>query len=574
MVNREIARLLDQIADLLEIKGEDRFRISSYRRAARVIDELTEDVADLAGRNQLRQVPGIGKGTAERIRQYLTEGRITIHQELLADLPAGLLEVMQVPGLGPKKVGALYHELGVERIPDLQAAITDGRVEKLPGFGTKSVEKILDGIAFLKRSAGRTPLGVGLTIAEALRKRIARLPGVKRVEVAGSTRRGREMIGDIDLLCEAKNGKAVIEGFTLLPDATGIRAAGDTKGSILVPSPVGGEIQVDLRVVPTKSFGAAMQYFTGSKEHNVRLREIAVKKGWKLNEYGLFEGDKLLAGKDEAGIYKKLGLPLIPPELREDRGEIDCKAKLPELITLADIRGDLHVHTIASDGRNSIEEIARAAKERGYTYIAITEHSRSAAIANGLSIEKLERHIEDIRAANKKVKGITVLAGTECDILSDGSLDYPEDLLAELDWVVASIHVAQGQDRDRVTRRTIAAMQSPYVHAIGHPSGRLLGRRDAMDLDWEKVFETAARTGTALELSAAWQRLDLKDLYVRQAIEAGCRICINTDAHGTEQLDQMHFGVRTARRGWATKDRVVNTWPITRLKKWIAAKRK
>jgi len=574
MVNQEIAKLFDQIADLLEIKGEDKFRISSYRRAARVIDELTEDVANLVGRDELQKVPGIGKGTAERIRQYLTKGRIDIREELLADLPAGLLDLLRIPGLGPKKVGALYHQLKIERIADLQAAIRTGKVERLGGFGQKSVEKILEGIDFLERSAGRTPLGIGWMIAEALCEQIAPLPGVKRVEVAGSTRRGREMIGDIDLLCEAKDGKAVVKAFTKLHNATSILAAGVSKGSILVANPAGGEMQVDLRVVPTESFGAALQYFTGSKQHNIRLREIAVKKGLKLNEYGLFEGDKVIAGQNETDIYKKLGLPFMPPELREDRGEIDCKGKLPELITLEDIRGDLHMHTTASDGRNSIEEMAHAAKQRGYAYIAITEHSHSSAIADGLSSEKLELHIEAIRNANKKVKGITILAGTECDILSDGSLDYPEELLAELDWVIASIHFAQGQSRERITQRTIAAMQSPYVHTIGHPSGRLLGRRNAMDLNWEQIFTAAAETHTALELSASWHRLDLKDLHVRQAIEAGCVICINTDAHGTDQLDQIHFGVRTARRGWATKEHVINTWPIARLKKWIAVKRK
>jgi len=572
MVNQELARIFEEIADLLEIEGADVFRINAYRKAARVIDELGEDVADVAARSELTKIPGIGKGTAEKIQQYLAEGRITVHQELRSKLPEGLLTLLTIPGLGPKKVAALYKQLKVTTIEQLRSAIAAGQVEKLPGFGAKSVENILEGIGFLASSAGRTPLGIAWEIAENLVRDVAAFPGVRRAEAAGSLRRGRETVGDLDLLCEAKNGPAVVKAFTKLPHAKKVLAAGDTKGAITVFNPEGGEIQVDLRVVPAESFGAALQYFTGSKEHNVRLREVAAKKGWKLNEYGLFEGDRMLAGKDEAGIYKKLGLPFIPPEMREDRGELAAAKKLPKLVTLADIRGDLHVHTTASDGRNTIEEMAAAAKARGYCYLAITEHSKSSVIANGLSADKLRRHADKIRAVSGKLKGITLLAGVEVDVLADGTLDYPDSVLAGLDWVVASIHSAQGQERKKVTARTIAAMENPHVHAIGHPSGRLLGKRDAMDLDWEAVFAAAARTGTALEVNASWQRLDLKDVHVRQALEAGCHLVISTDAHATDQLDQIHFGVITARRGWAPPDRILNTWTIAQLRKWITAK--
>jgi len=571
MINQELARIFEEIADLLEIEGADVFRVNAYRKAARVIDELSEDVAGLAARNELTKIPGIGKGTAEKIQQYLAEGKITVHQELRSKLPEGLLALLTIPGLGPKKVAALYHQLKVATIKQLQAAIAAGKVEKLPGFGAKSVENILEGITFLAGSTGRTPLGIAWEIAENLVRDVAAFPGVRRVEAAGSLRRGRETVGDLDLLCEAKDSPAVVKAFTRLPHAKKVLAAGDTKGAITVFNPEGGEIQVDLRVVPAESFGAALQYFTGSKEHNVRLREIASKKGWKLNEYGLFAGDRALAGKDEAGIYKKLGLPFIPPEMREDRGEIAAR-KLPQLVTLADIRGDLHVHTTASDGRNTIEEMAAAAKARGYSYLAITEHSKSSVIANGLSADKLRRHADKIRAVGGKLKGITLLAGVEVDVLADGTLDYPDSVLADLDWVVASIHSAQGQERKKVTARTIAAMENPHVHAIGHPSGRLLGKRDAMDLDWEAVFAAAARTGTALEVNASWQRLDLKDVHVRQALEAGCYLVISTDAHATDQLDQIHFGVITARRGWAPPDRILNTWTIAQLRKWTTAK--
>jgi DNA polymerase (family X) len=326
--------------------------------------------------------------------------------------------------------------------------------------------------------------------------------------------------------------------------------------------------------VPVASFGAALQYFTGSKEHNVRLREMAVRRGWKLNEYGLFDRDTLLAGADEVGIYQRLGLPLIPPELREDTGEIDLTG-LPDLIDLPDIRGDLHLHTTASDGVSTIEEMALAAQARGYDYIAITDHSRSSVIANGLPAERLEMLMEDVRRANERLngQGINILAGTECDILSDGSLDYPDDLLARLDWVVASIHAAQTQDGDRLTGRTLDAIANPYVSCIGHPSGRLLGKREAMNIRWDAVFEAAARTGTAMEISGAWIRLDLKDTHIRRAAEMGCYFTINTDAHAIDQLDQMSYGIQTARRGWATKDRILNAQPLATLLAFVAAKR-
>ncbi|UCD27884.1 MAG: DNA polymerase/3'-5' exonuclease PolX [Planctomycetota bacterium] len=571
-MNREIAIIFDEIADLLEITGGDRFRINSYRRVSRIIDELPESVADLLEKGKLQKIPGIGKGTIDRIQEYLSKGKISTHQELLTSVPAGLLDLLRIPSLGPKKAHTLHQELGVKDIDSLQKAIAKGKVEKLDGFGKKSVEKILEGIEFLERSAGRTPLGIARPVAEILAQTVAEFAGVKKVEIAGSVRRGKETIGDLDLLCVAADGFKTIKTFTKIRGVTEVVAAGKTKGSVVVANPLGGEIQVDLRVVSKESLGAALQYFTGSKEHNVRLRELAINKGWKLNEYGLFKGDEMIAGKDEAGIYKKLGLKFIPPELREDRGEIECKGNLPDLIGLDDIQGDLHVHCTASDGRNTVEQLAAAAQKRGYKYIGITDHSKSSAIANGLSADELLESVENIRKVNKKLKGVAVLAGTEVDILADGSLDYPDKVLAKLDWVIASIHSAQGQGRDRITKRSIAALENPYVHALGHPSGRLLGQRDAMDLDWEKVISKAAQTNTALELNCSWQRLDLNDLHVRQAMEAGCWIVICTDAHDIEQLGQIDYGIQTARRGWATKSRVLNAMPITKIKKWLSAK--
>lgn len=573
MINQEIARIFDQIADLLEITGGDRFRINSYRRTARILDEYGEDLSAVRRRGELQKITGIGKGTAERIEQYIDSGKIELHQELLAQVPTGLLELLKVPNLGPKKVQVLWQELEVTGPDRLREEIAAGRVAELPRFGARTAEKLLAGLDFMAQASQRTPLGLARKVADPIFEKVAAFDGVHRVEYAGSLRRGCETIGDIDLLCIAEDGGAVVEQFTKLPEVVEVLAAGQTKGSVRVTNPAGGRLQIDLRVVAAESFGAAWQYFTGSKAHNVRMREIAVKKGWKLNEYGLFEGEKSLAGREEKDVYKKFDYAYIPPELREDRGEVEARGQLPELVTLADMRGDLHMHSTGSDGRNTVEQLAEAALERGYEYIAITDHSRSSAIANGMSVDRLLEHVEHIRRVNKKYKNITLLAGVECDILSDGTLDYPDEILAQLDWINASIHFGMQLNRDKLTERTIAAMENPYICAIGHPSGRLIGAREAMDLDWEKVFAAAARTGTALEVNASWQRLDLKDVHVRQAVDAGCHLVISTDAHEITQLDMMSYGVLTARRGWALRERVLNTRGVAELKKWIAGKR-
>jgi len=574
MINRELASIFGQIADLLEITGGDPFRVSAYRRAARTIEGLAEDAADLLKAGTLEEVPGIGKSTVEKIRQYVAEGKIDLHQELLASVPKGLPALLQIPGLGPKKVQAAWKKLNVQDLEDLKKSIASGQLAALPGFGAKSVDNIRAGIEFLERSAGRTPLGVAWPVARTLAEALKAAAKVRRVEVTGSLRRWCETIGDVDLLVAGTEGSRIIRTFTSLPMVREVRAAGETKGSVLVATPEGTDVQVDVRVVPRESFGAALQYFTGSKEHNVRLRELAIRKKWKLNEYGLFDGDKQIAGEDEAGIYRKLGLPLIPPELREDRGEIDNAARLPKLLEDGDIRGDLHMHSTYSDGRNTIEEMAEAAQALGYEYIAICDHSRSETIANGMPVERLFRQIEEIRRLNKTLKGITVLAGCECDILAGGKLDYPDDVLAQLDLVIASVHTGLGQDRKTVTARTIKAMQNPYVAVIGHPTGRLLGRREAMDIDIDAVIKAAVETHTALELNASWQRLDLKDTHARQAVEAGAVLALGTDAHSTEQLETMAYGVRTARRGWVAKDGVLNTRTLAALRKFIETKRR
>jgi len=572
MANVELIRAFERIADLLEIDGADGFRINSYRRAARTLKDAGEDAAVLAEEGRLQELPGIGKGTAQRIQQFLDSGHIDVLDELEAKFPPGLPALLDISGMGPKKVALVHAELGVKNLDDLKKVIASGAMEKLPGLGTTSVKKIAEGIAFLERSGGRTPLGIALPIAEVFLDRVRALRGVKQAELAGSLRRGVETIGDIDIVCDAADGEKVIKQFVAFEGVKRVLAAGATKGSVTIELTAGKELQIDLRVVESDSYGAALQYFTGSKEHNVRLRERAITKKWRLNEYGLFDGERSIAGKREADIYKKLGLPCLPPELREDRGELDLK-ETPELVTVEDIRGDLHVHTVASDGRCTIEEMAEAAKERGYEYIAICDHSKSSTIANGLSIERMVEHMAKIRAVAKKTKGIAILVGCECDILANGSLDYPDEILAECDWVVASIHSALGSTKHSPTERTLAAIANPHVSTIGHPTGRLLNKRAAMELDMAAVVGAAANNGTILEINASWQRLDLKDIHVRMALDRGVTLGINTDAHHTDQLAQMRFGVLTARRGGATKADIVNCLSLAGLRKRIERKR-
>ncbi|HPM22873.1 MAG TPA: DNA polymerase/3'-5' exonuclease PolX, partial [Phycisphaerae bacterium] len=561
MTNADIARAFAEIADLLEIQGADAFRVNSYRRVARTLEDLASDIHDVAARGELASLPGVGKSSAQKIQELLDTGRIAMRDELTAAVPESLLALLSIPSVGPKKVALLWKERGITSVADLKAAIEAGRLDGLKGFGAKSIEQIARGIEFLERSAGRTRLGEGWAVANQLRAALAEMKGVTRVEAAGSLRRGRETIGDLDLLCIAADGETIIRQFTELPGVMQVLGAGGTKGSVLVSTPRGRTVQVDLRVVPAESFGAAWQYFTGSKEHNVRLRELAVKRGWSLNEYGLTEGKKVIASRTEEDIYAALDLPWIPPELREDRDEFEPGAVPDDLLTLEHIRGDLHMHTYASDGRNTIEEMAAAAKARGYKYICITDHSPASAIANGLKPARLRAHIKDVRAAAEKVKGLTVWIGTEVDIHADGTLDYPDELLAELDFVTASIHAGMGSDMAANTRRTLAAMSNPHVHCIGHPTGRLINERDAMPLDMEAIAREAARTGTALEINANYYRLDLKDQHARLARDLGATILINTDAHATDQLEQMEFGVITARRAGLRKGDVLNTRP-------------
>ena len=574
MKNREIATVFAQMADLMEILGENPFRVNSYRKSSRTLEELTESVEELAATDRLMEIPGVGKGTAEKIREYLANGSIAAHQELLAKVPAGLPGLLAVPGLGPKTLAKLWKQAAVTTLEELKTALGDpARIQAVDGMGPKKARQLLDSLAFLESGTHRIRRDQAEALAARLMAALCKEPSAKKVQAAGSLRRGKETVGDIDLLCQAPPSAAqrIIADFTTASGVLRVLAGGDTKGSVLLE----GDIQADLRVVGAKGFGAALMYFTGSKEHNVRLRELAVKRGLKLNEYGLFRGDKMVAGADEEGIYKSLGLPFVPPELREDRGELAAAAegKLPALLELADIRGDLHMHTTASDGTNTIEEMVAACRARGYAYLAICDHSKSQVQAHGLDEARLARHVAEIRRVAKKHDDILVLAGVEVDIFKDGSLDFARSVLEKLDFVTASPHSALGQGAAEATARLITAIESGCVHCIGHPSGRLINARPGMELDIEAIAAAAAGHNVALEGNADPMRLDLRDIHVRAAIAAGAKIIINTDAHRTESLELMRYGVSNARRGWATRHDVINTYPHQKLLKWLHDRR-
>ena len=574
MKNSILSELFTQMADIMEILGEDRFRINSYRKVGRIIADMPADIEILLASGDLAKTPGIGKSSLAKIEEFVKTGTITAHKQLLTKIPPTLLELLTIPGVGPKGVKAVYENLNVKTISDLKKAIASGSLAKLHGFGDKKADGIARGIEFLEKSTGRIRLDQALEAAETVEGFLQSQTGIQKIQPAGSLRRRAETIGDVDILVAAKNGKKIIDAFTAAAFVQEVLAAGPTKGSAIIQTET-TPVHVDVRVVPKESFGAAAQYFTGSKQHNVRLREIAVKAKLKLNEYGLFKADKMIAGPVEEEIYQKLGLDYIAPVLREDRGEIEAAKthSLPELIEPEDIKGDLHVHTNASDGNASISELAQAAKDMGYKYICITDHSKSSAIANGLSSKQLADQIKQIRRLNEKLKGITILAGTEVDILADCSLDFDNKLLADLDFVIAAIHSGLASSREKVTSRTLKAMDNPYVHCIAHPTGRLIGQREPMDIDISAVIKHAAQTHTALEVNANPWRLDLKDTHCRMAVEAGVKLVIGTDAHSIGGLGLMGYGVATAARGWATKADVLNTLSAAKIKTWVKAKR-
>lgn len=571
MKNSEIAEIFERMADILELQNENPFRVRSYRRASQVIADQTEDVAALAASGRLGELPGIGAAFVEKITEFLADGRVAAYEDLKTQVPGGVVEMLRVPGLGPKTAGLFWKKANVTSVADLSRAIEEGRLAGLPGIGEKKLENIKRGIATYLGGQGRALLGVAMPVAEEIAALLAKVEGVSEVLPAGSLRRRRETIGDVDILVASERGKEAVAAFTALPMVKDVLAAGDTKGSVRVE----GGLQVDIRVVPPESFGAAAQYFTGSKAHNIRLRDLAIGKKLKLNEYGVFRGDERIAGATEEEVYAALGLPLIPPELREDRGEVEAAlaGELPELIEERDIRGDLQMHSTASDGAASIEDMARACQELGYDYMAVTDHSQSLKIANGLTPARLREQRREIDALNKRLKGFRILAGIEVDILGDGTLDLPDKTLAELDFVIASIHTGMQQDADRITARLVRAMQNPYVHAIAHPTGRLINQRDPCALHFDELLRAARDTGTALEINAHYDRLDLGDVQARAARDAGVKLVIDTDAHAPVHLPFMRFGVATARRGWVRKADVLNTLPLESLLRALARKR-
>lgn len=568
--NTEIADIFEKIADSLEILEENPFKIRAYRNASRNLRELAEDVKDIAEREELSKIPGIGKDLAEKIREYVASGKIKYYDELNERVPRELVDLLAIQGLGPKMLSKLFKELNVKKLADLEREIYGEEILKLHGMGKKKIDDIERGIQIFKESKKRVNLGIALPIAEEIVNGVNKIPGAGKTIYAGSLRRMKETIGDIDILTQSDDGGRVVESFTKMPFVKDVLVSGDTKGSVISRNGT----QVDLRVVGQESYGAALQYFTGSQAHNVKLRTIAIKKGLKINEYGLFRGNKKIAGETEVDVYEKLGLPFIPPELREDRGEIEAalRGRLPTLLAHQDIKGDLHVHSNWSDGNGSIEEMALMAKSLGYEYVAITDHSPSARIANGLSIERLYEKKEELNSVRKKVKGIRILIGSEVDILSDGSLDYPDSVLKDLDVVIAAVHSGFKMERAKMTKRIVNAIKNPFVHFVAHPTGRLIGERDPYDLDLEQVFKTAKEFGTAIEVNSHYLRLDLNDVNIRKAIDMGIKLVISTDAHSAGQLTLMRLGVATARRGWATKRHIINTMGFKELSNFLKSR--
>ena len=627
-VNPLLAERFALIGKLIELLGEDQFRANAHAKAARIVGDMAEDLGamvDAAGpgaKKKLTEIDGIGARTADKIIEFVTTGKIAELDELAARVPAGLVPLLDVPGLGPKTVSMLWNRGGVKDIADLKRIIADGSILQLPRMGAKGVEKIKASIALIEQGRDRLPLGLARPIADRIVELLRGVEGVTRVEAAGSLRRGKETIGDIDVLIAADSAAAAKragESFREMAGVTTVLAAGPSRSSVrMAIAPEvgrferegsegdaykGPSIQVDLRVIDAESWGAALMYFTGSKEHNVRLREDALKLGLTLNEYGLFPEDgeetppqtrgvRPVAAATEAEVYAALGLALIPPEMREDRGEIDAfssaarpgrKAREGEdrgsafdasrLVSVESIRSELHAHTTASDGVLSIVELAERAKARGFHSVAVTDHSRSSAIAGGLSPDRLRKHIDDIREAQQRVNGVRILAGSEVDILADGTLDYEDELLARLDVVVASPHTALSQEASAATSRLLKAITHPLVHILGHPTGRLLNRRAGLSPDMPTLVAAAVESRTAMEINSHWLRLDLRDSHVRLCADHGALIAIDCDTHSPEDMDNLRFGVATARRGWTLAKNVVNTWDAAALNRWLTSKR-
>jgi DNA polymerase (family 10) len=598
-LNHELSALFERMAQLMEIRGMNVFKSLAFHKVARQLKDMTLDIRRCCDEGTLAEIEGIGESSRKIILQYVKEGRSTDYEELATSVPPGLVPMLDISGLGPKTIALFWRERGITSVDELSKALAEGKLEGLKGIGEKKLDAIRQGIELRAKSAGRMGIGEALPVAQSLVEQLRKVPGVRQAEYAGSLRRRRETVGDVDLICAVKDeseGQAISDVFVKLPEVNRVLGQGATKASVLTAS----GLQVDLRIIPEQHFGAALMYFTGSKEHNVKLRGRALDMGMTLNEWGLYKvtiekpdrekvksggrvekvtahapSAKPQAAKSEEEVYKALGMVWVAPELREDRGEVEAAVagKLPRLITLEDVRGDLHMHTTASDGQNSIEEMAEAAKARGYAYIAITDHSKSQVIANGLTAERLLKHVEAIRKADAKVKGIRILTGCEVDILADGKMDYDDDVLKELDIVIGSPHIALKQDEKKATDRMLRAIDNRYVNLIGHPTGRLIGGREGLPLDFPKVFAAAAKAGVAMEINAGYPRLDLNDENARGAVAAGVRLSIDTDAHSTGGFEEMDWGIGVARRAGVEAKSVINCWTFEELRAFLKARR-
>ncbi|MGH3326522.1 MAG: DNA polymerase/3'-5' exonuclease PolX [Streptomycetales bacterium] len=565
--NDEVAALFQEYADLILITGGDAFRARSYEKAARSIGGHHDDVSAL-DTSGLQRIPNVGKSIADKVTEYLRTGQVRRVEELRAKIPAGVRRLTAIPTLGPKKAMVLYEELGVSSVEELADAIHAGKLTGLKGFGDRTAENLLHGIALLQQAGGRVHLGAAMDLAEEMVARLSQVPGCERCTYAGSLRRMKETVGDIDILAVAERPGPLMDAFTGLPLVSEIVARGDTKSSVRTAK----SLQVDLRVVPPDAWGAALQYFTGSKPHNVRIREMAVRAGLKLSEYGLFdvETGQLVVSKTEEEVYGRLGLPWIPPTLREDRGEIEAalRGELPDLVTQADIRGDLHTHTDLTDGLAPLEEMVEAGARRGYAYYAVTDHAPNLYMQR-MSEEKILAQRERVRELDGRCGRMRLLHGVELNIDPEGGVDWPDEFLAGFDVCVASVHSHFSQPRQEMTRRIVRACENPYVNIIGHPMARKIGRRAPIDVDLDEVFQACARTGTALEIDAYPDRLDLDDQRILWARRYGVKFAIDSDAHSTMHLPHMRYGVGTAQRGWLSKDDVINTWPLTRLHRFL-----
>lgn len=574
MKNLEIAGIFLKIADMLELKGENPFRIRAYRKAAQSLESLTEELDRIAAREGLEDIPGIGKDLADKIEKYLATGRIEAYEKIRSETPRILLDMVAIPGVGPKTAKHLYEALKIRDLDDLEKKAKLHRISALPGMKEKTEENILKGIEFLRRASGKMLLSVASRAAEEV---IGRLESLKEVEMicpAGSLRRAKETVRDIDILVTSGKPEKVMEAFVGMPQVKEVLAHGPTRSSVVTRDGV----QVDLRVMEEDEFGAALVYFTGSKEHNIHLRKIAIEDNKKVSEYGVFsvygkskKKDRRIAAKTEKDVYKALGMPLIPPELREDAGEIEAAlaGKLPKLVEMGDVRGDFHVHSQWSDGSYTLERIAKEAAKRGYEYLVITDHSKSLTVADGLSIKERAEQTRAIKALNKELKGFQLLAGAEVDILSDGSLDYPDEILSQLDFVIAAIHSGFRDPGAKLTGRVLKAMENRYVNMLAHPTGRLLGEREAYDIDMDEVLKAALATHTAIEINSYPQRLDLTDVNCRKAREMGVMLAVTTDAHVLEHFDNMRYGVSVARRGWLRKRDLLNSYSWPDVKKML-----